>query len=238
MVGIEPKAEVLKTPAEQDGGEDALGFPHGTQWRVRIDRPGSAPFEEIGHEPINRRCDECERVSDTIRTGLRRNGTNGPVKDVRWGQPHVHPDVSEMGPEEAIELLLVDGVEVIAVPPEPIAPFCRVEFIPGSLGAVGRKVWCKVPEAGPRVTKEFPSLVVFLMANPNFVILVNPGPGMQLSQLRRSWDSREGFRDSRGSNVQLVMIQSVLAQCRVQKRQEPVPSVVVVFPGIFAVEDD
>src|SRR5215831_6645007 len=177
-------------------------------------------------------------MSDTIRTGFWRNGTNGPVKDVRGSQPHVHPNVSEMGSEEAIELLLVGGVEVIAIPPEPIAPFCCVEFIPCSLGAVGRKVWCEVPEAGPRVTEEFPSLVVFLMANPNFVILVNPGPGMQLSQLRRSWNCREGFRDSRGRNVQLVMIQTVLVQCRVEKRQEPLPSVVVVFPGIFAVKDD
>src|SRR6478609_6226940 len=67
--GIEPEKEVLQIETKTNGGKQSFGFPHRAEWRIRIDRPGSAPFEKVGHDSIDRRSQERKRLGDLVTGG-------------------------------------------------------------------------------------------------------------------------------------------------------------------------
>ena len=80
-----------------------------------------------------------------------------------------------MGPEEPIELLFVVCIKVVPIPPEPIAAFGGIEFVPGGLRAIRGERGSDFSEMGSRVTYQVPSSIVFLVANPDLVVLIDPG---------------------------------------------------------------
>ncbi len=87
----------------------------------------------------------------------------------------MRPDVPEMRAEEPIELRLKVGIEIIAVPPEPVATLGCVEFLPSRLCTVRRKALCEIHQLCAGMTEEIPPAVVFLVSDPDLVVGIDPG---------------------------------------------------------------
>jgi hypothetical protein len=113
---------------EENGGEESFGLPHRSQRRRRVDGAGPAPFEKIGDHAVEGRGDERQRELHQVQA-LRRAGLDqGLIQDVGWRHPGIGPDVAQVCAEQAVEFLLVVGIEIVAVPPEPVAAFGGVEL--------------------------------------------------------------------------------------------------------------
>mgnify|MGYP003512905165 CR=1 FL=1 len=88
----------------------------------------------------------------------------------------MRPDVPEMRAEEAVEFGFKVGIEIIAVPPEPVAPFGGVEFLPGRLRTVRWKTLCDIHQLCASMTEEIPPAIVFVVPDPDLVVRIDPGP--------------------------------------------------------------
>jgi hypothetical protein len=80
-----------------------------------------------------------------------------------------------VGSKEPIELLFVVGIKVVPIPPEPIAAFGGIEFVPGGLRALRGECGRNFCETGSSLTHQIPSPIVFLMADPDLIVLIDPG---------------------------------------------------------------
>ena len=87
----------------------------------------------------------------------------------------MRPDIAEMRTKEPVEFRFEIGIEIVAVPPEPVAAFRGVQFLPGRPRAVRRKTRCDLHKSRAGVTEEIPSAIVFLVSDPNLVIGIDPG---------------------------------------------------------------
>src|SRR2546430_12460072 len=89
------------------------------------------------------------------------------------GQP---VDVRQMEAEQMVEQRLVIGVELVAVPPEPVAPFGGIEFVPRLTDRVGRHVAGALPllQEAPGRPHPLPGVIVLDMAYPDLQIGVDP----------------------------------------------------------------
>ena len=164
--------------SEENGGEESFGLPHGPQRGRRIDSAGPAPFEKIGDHAVEGRGDERQRELHQVQALRRARLDQRLIQDVGRRHPGIGPDVAQVRAEQAVEFLFVVGIEIVAVPPEPVAAFSGIEFVPGCAGLVRRQRGREVHETGPRVLQEVPAAIVFLVADPDFKVLVDPGAGM------------------------------------------------------------
>ena len=97
------------------------------------------------------------------------------IQQVRWRQSRDRPHVPKVGPKEPIELVFVVGIEVVPIPPEPIAAFGGIEFVPGGLCAIRGERGRNLGKTGSSLTHQVPSPIVFLVADPDLVVLIDPG---------------------------------------------------------------
>src|SRR5262245_43952905 len=112
-----------------------------------------------------------------------------------------------MGSKEPIELLLIVGIEIFPIPPEPIAAFGGIEFIPGCLYAIRGKSGSDFGETRSRVTDQIPPPIVLLVADPDLVVLVDPGTGMEVADSSCRRRSFERVRDCRSGGANAVVIE-------------------------------
>ena len=87
----------------------------------------------------------------------------------------MRPHIAEMRSEEPVEFWFKIGIEIIAVPPEPVAAFRGLQFLPSRLCAVGRKTRGNIHKPTTGMTEEIPSAIVFLVPDPDFIVGVDPG---------------------------------------------------------------
>ena len=85
------------------------------------------------------------------------------------------PDIAEMRTKEPVEFRFEIGIEIIAVPPEPVAAFGGVQFMPGRPRAIRWKSRRDFHKSRAGVTEKIPSAIVFLVSDPNLVIGIDPG---------------------------------------------------------------
>src|SRR3970282_2121856 len=103
-----------------------------------------------------------------------------------------------MGSKEPIELLFVVSVKVVSVPPEPIAAFCGIKFVPGGLRAIRGVRGSNFDETGSSLTDQSPSLIVFLVADPDLIVLIDPGARMEVADSPSGRRGFERFGDGSG----------------------------------------
>ena len=144
FIWVESHDELVLVPAELDRGEEPVSFPHGAKRRPGIDGPRAAPFEKVGHQAVDRGIQPDERLLDRIGLVGDGPGADRGVQLIGRRNAHMYPDIAEMSAKEPVEFRLEISIEVIAVPPEPVAAFGGVQFLPGRLCAVRRKAWCEI----------------------------------------------------------------------------------------------
>src|SRR5690348_4788542 len=88
---------------------------------------------------------------------------------------HMRPDIAEMRTKEPIEFRFEIGIEIIAVPPEPVTAFGGVQFMPCRPRAINGKTRRDSRKLCAGVTEEIPSAIIFLVPDPNLVIRIDPG---------------------------------------------------------------
>ena len=84
----------------------------------------------------------CNRTSGcwtTSDSGAIGRGADRVVQLIGRRDAHMRPDIAEMRSKEPVEFRLEIGIEIIAVPPEPVAAFGGVQFLPGRSRVVRRK---------------------------------------------------------------------------------------------------
>src|SRR5690349_19890589 len=87
--------------------------------------------------------------------------------------------------EERIEKEVILSREIGAIPPEPVAALCGVDFAQGGSvlrGGEGAGVDLLLEE-GTRGAEQIPGAVFFLFANPDVEVAADPGAGMQGGEL-------------------------------------------------------
>lgn len=175
FVRIESHHEVIQVPAELDRSEESISFPHGAKRGPGINASRAAPFEKVGHHAVDCRIQQDERLLDRI--GFRGDGLGRDrvVQLIGRRNAHMCPDIAKMRTKEAIEFRFEIGIEIVAVPPEPIAAFGGVQFVPGRSRAIRRKTRRDIHKLCAGVTEEIPSMIVFVVPDPNLVIGIDPG---------------------------------------------------------------
>ena len=89
------------------------------------------------------------------------------------------------------------------------------------------------------MVEEVPSPVVFLMADPNFEILVDPGTGMEMGQQLLVGHGLERFRHGGGDDTHgVAFVQQPFRKRRIEVREKPFTPFMVMLPGVFTVQDD
>ena len=227
---VEAYIEVLSVEAKMDERQDPwlpLDAVHRAPKVSHLDRARPEPFKVARFFAV-----EC-RGQKRRRQGLRRRGRTG--RDVadkqlvgsRLLQELV--DVPKMPAEQAVELGVVGGRRVIAVPPEPVAAF-RDEHLFTSLGQVIRI------DAGGRVDRLTgvgqltPCSLIVGMADPDVEVRIDPGARKHAGELVRGLPTGVGHRDSPQVGIR--------REAAVQRAQEGPTAALEVFPGVFAVQDD
>ena len=162
-------------PTESDRGEESVSFPHGAKRGSGIDEPGAAPFEKIGHRAVDCGIQQGKRRLDRIGLGREGVGADRAVQPIRRRKAHMSPDIAEMRTKESVEFRFEIGIEIIAVPPEPVAAFGGVQFMPGRPCAIGWKSRRDIHKSCAGMAEEIPSAIVFLVSYPNLVIRIDPG---------------------------------------------------------------
>ena len=136
--------------------------------------------------------------------------------------------VGEMEPEEIVEILVVRRAEVLAVPPEPVAPFGYVELLPGQVTRMPA-LRLQVP-AGPG--EHLPGLPVLLVADPDRKIVVDPRSGVEAGEAPRGRGALEGVAEPGGPDP------GRCAQLAIECPEKPLAPVRVILPGVLPVEND
>ena len=132
------------------------------------------PFKKIGYHSIDRRGQQRAWLNDAF--GFRHEGccANRPTQLVRRRKTHMRPHVAKMRSEQPVEFRLEVRLEIIAVPPEPVAALGGVEFVPCRSRAVRRKSRCDGCKARSGVAQDIPASIVLLMADPDFIVGIDP----------------------------------------------------------------
>src|SRR5437868_8290891 len=154
LVRIETEIQLVKTPAKLDIAQYPFGLPHRAERWLSLDPACAAPLEKLGYEPIDRGGQQGQWHGHEV--CLWHAAWNGDwlIQRIRWSQPRNRPDIPKMRSEEPIELLFIIGIEVVSIPPEPIAAFGGIEFVPGGLRAIRGERGNDFGEMGSVVTHE------------------------------------------------------------------------------------
>ncbi len=160
----------------------------------------------------------------------RRDSQDGPRKFLRRRQVQKTVDVGQMAAVELVELYAIGRLVLRAVPPAPVAAFGDQQFLVRqaavAFGDAGGDVVC-----GAGAQQLGPGLVVFLGADPDIEVGVDPGAREDVVQrLRRHQAERLAGGDGAKSRV--------VADALVEFAEERAAVEVIVFPRILAVEDD
>ncbi len=197
-----------------------------------LERPGAEPLEVAGLFAIERRREE--------RGWLGQRHQRRPCRDVAHeelvgdGQLQKLVDVAHVPPEQVVELEIVGGRVVIAVPPEPVAAF-RNEHLLAGLGERGRRHARSVRRRGllerrPRIDQLAPAFMVVGVPDPDVEVRVDPGTGEDAHQLLAG--AGRGLRDRHRPQL------GVVREPAIQRPEERTALALVVLPGVFAVQDD
>ena len=86
--------------------------------------------------------------------------------------------------------------------------------------------------------QEIPPAIVFLVADPDFEVLIDPGSGVQLLE---SLGRRRGLHGVthgvQGHTNAIAQLEPIRFEGAKEQGEKPFAAVVVMLPGIFAVED-
>src|SRR6185295_1976614 len=205
---------------------------------LSLDPACSAPLEKIGHEPIDRGGQQGAWHGHEV--CLRHAAWHGDrlVQRIRWSQTRNRPDIPKVCSKEPIELLFIIGIEVVPIPPEPIAAFGGIEFVPGGLRAIRGKRGSDFGEMGSGVTDEVPSPIIFLVADPDLIVLIDPRTGVKVADAMRDRRGLERLGDRCGRGASVVVIERAGRAGLVEKREKLFATLVVMFPWIFPVKDN
>ena len=106
-----------RTGGSEPPARDAVG--HRPGWHIGLDDARRQPFEVAGRSPVQDRAEEADRRHDRDRHMARADVGGEELLWDRLPEHVVH--VSEVAPEELVELEVVVGRVVVAVPPAPVA---------------------------------------------------------------------------------------------------------------------
>ena len=159
-----------------------------------------------------------------------RHPQDGPRKLLGRREIQKTVDVGEVAAIELVEFHAVGRLVFRPVPPAPVAAFGDEQLFesqaPLLFGDHGGGV-----ERVPRAQQLRPRLVVFLGPDPDVEIGVDPGSGKDaIHRLRRQ--QPQGLAHGHRAHL------PVLRDPAVQFAQKRPPVTVVIFPCIFAIEDD
>ena len=138
-------------------------------------------------------------------------------------------DIAQVAPEQVVELEIVLGGMVVAVPPEPVAPFRDEHFLAGAcdgagIGGPGRL------ERLARIGQLAPGALIVAMADPDVEVRVDPRTREDAGQVGFRAPARLAHRD--GPKLRMG------GEPPVQGAQKRSSAPLEMLPGIFAVEDD
>src|SRR2546425_10999266 len=88
-------------------------------------------------------------------------------------------DVRQMQAEQMVEQRLVVRVKLVAVPPEPVAPFGGIEFVPRLTDRVGRHVASALPllQEAPSCPRRSQAALTSILANQVLKFGLGQEPG-------------------------------------------------------------
>ena len=147
------------------------------------------------------------------------------------GQVESPVHIGQMFAIDLVELHGVVGGVFRAIPPVPVAALGDENFLHGLI-ALGFRHLVRVGRVGfPGGEEEAPGLVVFLGTEPDVEVGVDPGAGSDVVERCRG-ETGVGFRHGDGLHLRIGLDTSV------EGSKKGSPAAFVVFPGIFAVQDD
>jgi hypothetical protein len=140
-------------------------------------------------------------------------------------------DVGEVVAEELIELGAVGGFVFGAIPPAPVAAFGDEDLFVGEGALFGGDFVFVLVEGGAGVAEVLPGAVVFLGADPDIEVGVDPGAGEDAVE-GAGGVAGDAFADGDGLHA------GVGGDAGVELAEEFAAAFGEVLPGVFAVEDD
>src|SRR5213593_4525365 len=115
---------------------------HGAADRASLYIAGALPLKKIGDDAIEDRRDESRGLPKRPLRPLAQDRNLQELRHLRMGKS---VDVRQMQTKQMVEHRLVVRVELVAVPPEPVAPFGGIEFVPRLPDRLGRHVAGALP---------------------------------------------------------------------------------------------
>ena len=131
-----------------------------------------------------------------------------------------------------VEVAVIRGVMFRPVPPVPVTALGDQNFFVCQLalflGCAGRCLLIKIA----RVVEIIPSFVIFRRSDPNIKVGVNPRSRNQRFEMGWVFVTRHGLRNRHRFNARIIM------QCVIKSAQKFAARMRIVFPGIFAVQNN
>ena len=188
--------------SEEDSLEVVLGAMHGACAAGNDRKPGGKPLEIICDLPVQPRGNGVYRVSvaDSLPRLLDRN-----VQRRRMRLPQQTVNVLDAASEQGVELRRVLGLMVVAVPPEPVAPFGDHELAERFLQSRwSRCLLLPGAEEAAGCRQKLPSAVFLRMSDPGRQISEDPAAGNDASELLSMRLHFQELREGHGAQTLVV----------------------------------
>ena len=230
---VEPQKQVMPIAAVmQFTDEKALPVHRsGTSIHPVDSRP--QPFEVRCHFAIDVRAN---RTAGHLVKLIDGNPENRPREFFGRRQTQREINVCKVIAEQLVELRTIGRIVFRAIPPAPIAAFGNQQlFVGKKFTFLGNR--CRLRRIHefvvglPRAQQIFPCSVIFLRADPDVEVRVDPGTGEDVIDLVRL-HFRERFRHGQ------CAYPGIVGNAAIELAQKRAAIFFVVFPGVFAIQDD
>ena len=139
--------------------------------------------------------------------------------------------VGKMPAIQLIEVTIIGGMVLRAIPPVPVAAFGDEQLFPRQLALRFRNAIGVAIIVLARLRKQVPGLIVFGRANPYIEVRVDPRTGNETRQRAEVFVTRDRLAHGDGLDRRIALETIVEATQKLTSRLR------VVFPGIFAIEN-
>ena len=215
---------------ERHHGRPTVRLVHGARHLADLQRAGAEPFEVARLLTVERRRQQRRRLGLGAGRSPRRDVADEELVGDRRLEPAV--GVPHMPPEQIVELQIVRGRVIVAVPPEPITAFRDQQLLVrlGQRGFIDASRPGRAVERRVSIGQLSPRLLVVRVADPDVEVRVDPGPGEDPRQFL--FRSLARLRHRHGSHLRMT------GQATIERPEERPSAALEVFPGVLAVQDD
>ena len=178
----------------------------------------------------------------TFRLSLNRflsHAANRPIELRRIRRLQEDVDVLQVLAEQVIEQPVLCGRMIVAEPPEPVAPFGDVDFVPRAGEELGGQrvrrfglIELRLFEELARLVEQIPRGVILGVTDPDAEVVVDPTPREQVRNVIGRRELADVILDSDRLHVRARDATAV------ERSQELNASIREVLPAVLAVQDD